>query len=76
LNLTDRQQAILDFVVNYYIDSKRMPSLKEIADEFSISVGATIGHLNALQKKGHLTMDPGKHRSIQLSHYRTIVEAI
>src|SRR5690349_16752693 len=70
--LTDRQQAILDFV-NAQVEAEGMPpTLAEIARAFGFNqTRAAHKHLLALEAKGHLTLLPGKARGIRL-HGRNV----
>lgn len=51
--LTDKQQRILDFLVEYVNDKGYPPSIREIGIQFNISSlrGVTV-HLDALERKG------------------------
>ena len=70
--LTDRQQAILDFV-NAQVEAEGMPpTLAEIARAFGFNqTRAAHKHLLALETKGHITLLPGKARGIRL-HGRNV----
>ena len=65
--LTDRQQAILDFI-NAQVEAEGMPpTLAEIARAFGFNqTRAAHKHLLALEAKGHITLLPGKARGIRL----------
>ena len=65
--LTDRQQAILDFI-GATVEAEGMPpTLAEIASAFGFNqTRAAHKHLLALEAKGHLTLLPGKARGIRL----------
>jgi len=52
--LTERQQAILDYVRTYHRENRVAPSTREIARTFSVSQPTVIGHLQALAKKNAL----------------------
>ncbi len=66
-NPTQKQQAIIDFIRNYFRHKTVSPSFREIADHFSVSVGTIQDQLFSLQKMGYLTWMPGKTRSIKLT---------
>ena len=70
--LTDRQQAILDFL-NAQVEAEGMPpTLAEIARAFGFNqTRAAHKHLLALEAKGHITLMPGKARGIRL-HGRNV----
>ena len=70
--LTDRQQAILDFL-NAQVEAEGLPpTLAEIARAFGFNqTRAAHKHLLALEAKGHITLMPGKARGIRL-HGRNV----
>jgi repressor LexA len=70
--LTDRQQAILDFL-NAQVEAEGLPpTLAEIARAFGFNqTRAAHKHLLALEAKGHITLLPGKARGIRL-HGRNV----
>ncbi len=53
--LTDKQERILSFIVEYVSDKGYPPSIREIGNSFSISSlrGVTV-HLDALERKGYI----------------------
>ena len=59
--ITDRQQEILDFIYK-----EISPSYREIGSAFSMSAKGAFDHVKALEKKGILTTDPRKSRSIRI----------
>ena len=67
-NLTDRQKQVLDFVTAYLAAHQRPPSAWDIANALGLSqTGGVRKHLQALEKKGHLTLAPGTARGIRMS---------
>jgi len=65
MNLTDRQQAILDFIQTRKAQSGVMPSLREIQAHFNFSSpNAANKHLIALEKKGAIQRSGGAARSL------------
>ena len=66
--LTDRQQAILDFVRERIAVDGLPPTWAEIARAFGFrQTRAAQKHLQAIAAKGYLTLLPGKARGIRLS---------
>ncbi len=58
LPLTDRQQAIYDYIAKYQLEQGYSPKITEIAEAFGIkSVNGVIKHLQALEKKGWIQRD-------------------
>ena len=65
--LTDRQQAILDFITTQVETQGLPPTLAEIAGAFGFrQTRGAHKHLLALEAKGQLTLLPGKARGIRL----------
>lgn len=65
--LTDRQQAILDFVAERLRLEGRPPTQAEVALAFGIQLRAAQKHLQALATKGRLQLAPGTARGIRLA---------
>ena len=63
--LTGRQRLVFDFV-RQKIYGGLPPTLHEIADHFGFSVKAAFDHLHAIMKKGYITQEEGKPRTITL----------
>ncbi len=65
--LTDRQQEILDYLVEAIHTTGYPPTLRELSSHFGIASTQGIRrHIDALEKKGYLTRD-SRARSIQLA---------
>ena len=65
--LTDRQQAVLDFVHAHREQQEVFPTLREIQAHFGFaSPFAVTRHLQALEKKGVLIRQTGKARAFTL----------
>ncbi len=64
--LTKRQQQVLDFIVDYTRDSGYPPTVREMAEAFSMSSKGAYDHLKAIEKKGYIRRDPAKPRAIEL----------
>jgi repressor LexA len=63
---TERQQKILDFISGYVRTHTYPPTIREVADFFSISVKGAHDHLTALKKKGLLKQNEKKSRTMEL----------
>jgi len=64
LNLTSRQQEILEFIKTSQLKKGIVPSLREIAGQFGFrSMTAATDHVRALRKKGYLVHHPRLARS-------------
>jgi repressor LexA len=65
LELTDRQQEILDYLRKTQRESGIMPSTREIQHFFGFaSQTAAMSHLRALERKGSIQRLPGKARAV------------
>lgn len=68
MQLTDRQQAVLDYVRTFHGDHGLMPSLREIQAHFKFaSSHAALKHLQALEKKGVIQRSGGPARSMTVT---------
>ncbi|MBM4283131.1 MAG: transcriptional repressor LexA, partial [Deltaproteobacteria bacterium] len=64
---TERQRRVLEFIEAHLRDHGFPPTIREIGRHLSIkSTNGVSDHLNALQKKGFLTREGGKSRTLQL----------
>ncbi|MDA8426647.1 MAG: transcriptional repressor LexA [Treponema sp.] len=64
--LTTRQKEVLDSISRYVDLHDYPPTIREIADSFSISVKGAYDHLKALEKKGFLRLGGNRSRAIEL----------
>jgi repressor LexA len=64
--LTDRQQAVLDYLAAHAASHGMPPTAGELAAAFGIHVNAARKHLQALAGKGLIELVPGKARGIRL----------
>ena len=64
--LTERQRAILDFIAQFCEDNSYSPTVREIGQNFKISIRAVQDHLIALQKKGFIVQTQHVSRSIRI----------
>ena len=63
---TRRQKEVLDFIADYIRRNEYSPTIREVADNFSISIKGASDHLQALRKKGLLEHGDKKSRTIKL----------
>ena len=73
--LTARQKQILRFITDFSSNSAHMPTIREIAGNFKISIGPVQKHVHALIKKGYIKHSPGISRGIDLA-FRKPVTAV
>ena len=65
--LTRRQKQILDVIQNHVSELGYAPSIRQISEAVGLSSFSTVHmHLQTLQRKGYISRNPGKARSIEL----------
>jgi repressor LexA len=65
-DLTGRQQEVLTFVADYIAEHSYSPTIRELAEYFSISVKGAHDHITALKKKGCLRQQNKRSRTLEL----------
>ena len=65
--LTERQQAILDFINEYVRKNGFPPSVREIGSHFGVYPATVQDHLSALQRKGYLQKKPFQSRTLSVA---------
>jgi len=67
--LTERQRAILDFIVEQQRQRGYPPSVREIGEAVGLTSPSTVHtHLATLQRRGLLRRDPTKPRAIEVTY--------
>ncbi|HCC37306.1 MAG TPA: repressor LexA [Treponema sp.] len=64
--LTERQKEILSFVIKHIGIHSYPPTIREIADNFRISIKGAHDHITALIKKGVLKHDGKRSRALEV----------
>jgi repressor LexA len=65
--LTERQRETLQFIAELVQQRGYPPSVREIGEGLGLASSSTVhSHLQALQRKGYLRIDPTKPRAIEL----------
>ncbi|MEN2766355.1 transcriptional repressor LexA [Ornithinibacillus xuwenensis] len=65
--LSNRQQAILDYIKEQVKIKGYPPSVREIAEAVGLASSSTVhGHLSRLESKGFIRRDPTKPRAIEI----------
>jgi repressor LexA len=65
--LTDRQRQTLEFIAETVSDRGYPPSVREICEALGLASSSTVhSHMQALQRKGYLRIDPTKPRAVEL----------
>jgi len=67
MNLSSRQNAILEFIKQEVREKGYPPSVREIGEAVGLASSSTVhGHLARLEKKGLIRRDPTKPRAIEI----------
>lgn len=65
--ISNRQQAILDYIKAQVSLKGYPPSVREIGEAVGLASSSTVhGHLSRLEKKGYIRRDPTKPRAIEI----------
>jgi len=64
--LTARQKEVLEFIAEHSREHGYSPTLREIAEEFHLSVKAVHDHVAALTGKGYIRKEAKKGRTLEL----------
>ena len=67
MNLTPKQLAILKTIRDWRVAYGYSPTMQELADEFGVSKVTVFEHVEALIRKGALTREANKARSLSLT---------
>lgn len=65
--LTDKQQAILDYIEEYWLEQGSMPTIREIAAKFGITISPVQKYLKVLEKKGYLNKKESMARGLEIA---------
>jgi len=75
--LTNKQRTVLEFVGQYSHRRGFPPTLREIGEGTGLSnISAVRGHITALQKKGYITKQADKARSIRVVYTPSVFSKI
>lgn len=66
--MTDRQKQLYNFIASYIKKHSYPPTIREIAENYSISVKGAHDHITALRKKGFLKQIDKRPRTMGLTH--------
>ncbi|MDR3341891.1 MAG: transcriptional repressor LexA [Treponema sp.] len=67
--LTPRQREVLVFIAEYLGNHGYAPTIREIAEDFSISVKGAYDHILALKRKGALKQEDNRPRTLEILRY-------
>jgi len=65
---TQRQKDVLDFITEFLRAHSYPPTIREIADHFTVSVRAAYDHVTALKRKGLIKIEDKRSRTMELTH--------
>src|SRR6186713_2245108 len=65
--LTEKQQAILDFIQKYLEEHQYPPSVREIGHHFGIYPATVQDHISALERKGRLQKKRFQSRTLSVA---------
>ncbi|MDQ0218189.1 winged helix-turn-helix transcriptional regulator [Peribacillus cavernae] len=64
--ITKRQLEVLAAISDFINDNAFPPAQQEIADKLHISPSTVKSHLDSLKRKGYITWDEGRPRTIRI----------
>ena len=70
--LTERQKEVLSFIADYINNHSYPPTIREIAEYFTISVKGAHDHVTALRRKNCLKQSEKRSRTMELTRPREI----
>jgi len=65
-DLTERQKEVLTYISAFAESHSYPPTIREIAEQFKISVKGAYDHVKALERKGTLRVGENRSRSIEV----------
>mgnify|MGYP003650816384 FL=1 len=68
--LTEKQSNILAYMVQYFGENQKFPTQKDTANHFGVMPNAINNHIHAMVKKGVISNEADKARSIKLVGYK------
>ena len=63
---TQRQREVLTFIIDFIHSHSYPPTIREIADHFSVSVKGAYDHVSALKRKGKLKFEDKRSRAMEV----------
>ncbi|MDR1194878.1 MAG: transcriptional repressor LexA [Endomicrobium sp.] len=68
--LTQKQRAVLDYIEKFHLENGTMPTIREIAAKFDITIAPVQKYLKILEKKGYLNKKDSVARGIEIASRR------
>ena len=72
--LTEKQEKVLEFIKKFHSNNAMMPTVREIAKNFKLSIGSVQQHLRALLSKGFLIKRGSLSRGIDFPNRKTFTQ--
>ena len=72
--LTEKQERVLEFIKKFHTNNAMMPTVREIAKNFELSIGSVQQHLRALLSKGFLIKRGSLSRGIDFPNRKTFAQ--
>ncbi len=72
--LTEKQEKVLEFIRKFHTNNAMMPTVREIAKNFKLSIGSVQQHLRALLSKGFLIKRGSLSRGIDFPNRKTFAQ--
>ncbi|MCL2128181.1 MAG: transcriptional repressor LexA [Treponema sp.] len=69
--LTERQKEVLSFIADHINKHSYPPTIREIAEYFTISIKGAHDHVTALKRKKQLKQNGKRSRTMELTHRNT-----
>lgn len=69
--LTEKQKSVLEYIRIFHASNGMMPTVREIANNFNLSIGSIQQHLRALLAKGSLVKRGSLSRGIDFPNRKT-----
>jgi len=64
--LTERQKEVLEFIERYISTKPYPPTIREVADSFTMSVKGAYDHIKAIERKGYIKVGENRSRTIEI----------
>jgi len=66
--LTERQKEVLTYIADYKNKHSYAPTIREIAENFSMSVKGAHDHITALKRKGQIRQEDKRPRTLEITN--------
>jgi len=70
--MTRKQREVYDFICNTIVAQGFPPTVREIGENFSISVKGAYDHLKAIERKGYIRCSSSKSRAIEIMNLEDV----